>query len=59
VVARPDAAAAEPQAICLDKGYDYPQVDELVDEFGLSAHIRSRGEQKHALEREAGLHARR
>jgi putative transposase len=59
VVARPDATTAEPQGICLDKGYDYPEVYELVGEFGLTPHIRSRGEEKEALQREAGFRARR
>jgi transposase len=34
-------------------------VYELLDEYGLSPHIRSRGEEKKALEREAGFLARR
>jgi putative transposase len=34
-------------------------VYELVGEFGLTPHIRSRGEEKRALEREAGFRARR
>ncbi len=32
---------------------------ELADEFALKPHIRSRGEEKKALEREAGFRARR
>ena len=59
MIARPDATAAEPQALCLDKGYDYPQVYELLGELGLSPHIRSRGEEQQALEHEAGFQARR
>jgi putative transposase len=59
VIARPDATTAEPQGLCLDKGYDYPEVYELANEYGLTAHIRSRGEEKQALEREAGFRARR
>lgn len=59
LIARPDATPAEPQGICLDKGYDYPEVYELVDEYGLTPHVRSRGEEKQALEREAGFRARR
>ncbi len=31
----------------------------LVDEFGFTAHIRSRGEEAQALKREAGFRARR
>jgi transposase len=59
VIARPDATAAEPQGICLDKGYDYPEVYELLDELGLTPHVRSRGEEKKALVREEGFRARR
>ncbi len=59
MVARPDTTPEQPQGICLDKGYDYPEVFELVDEFGLTPHIRSRGEEKEKLEREPGFRARR
>jgi transposase len=45
--------------LCLDRGYDYNEVRELVDEFGFTAHIRSRGEEAKALKREAGFRARR
>jgi putative transposase len=37
---------AEPQHLCLDKGYDYPQVRELVEQWGYTAHLRSRGEER-------------
>jgi putative transposase len=43
LVKRPEAG---PQHICLDKGYDYPQVRELVELWGYTAHIRSPGEEK-------------
>jgi len=33
------------QNICMDKGYDYPDIRELVKEYGYTAHIRSRGEE--------------
>jgi transposase len=59
VVPKPDATPNAPQRLCLDKGYDYPDVYELLDEFGLSAHVRSRGEEKKELERAAGFRARR
>ena len=45
--------------MCLDKGYDYPEVRELASEFGFTAHIRSRGEEAKAIESEAGFRARR
>ena len=59
LIARPDATTTEPQAICLDKGYDYPQVYQLVAEYGITPHIRSRKEERKQLEREAGFRARR
>ena len=59
VVPKPDATPYSRQGLCLDKGYDYPDVYELLDEFGLSAHVRSRGEEKKELERAAGFRARR
>jgi len=34
------------QNICMDKGYDYPDIDELVEEYGYTTHIRRRGEEK-------------
>ena len=59
VLNRPDATPAAPQGLCLDKGYDYPIVHELVDELGFTPHIRSRGEEKQQLERDPGFRARR
>jgi hypothetical protein len=31
----------EEQGLCLDKGYDFGQVREVVEEFGYTAHIRT------------------
>jgi transposase len=59
VIERPDVAPDAPQGLCLDKGYDYPEVYELLDEFGFSAHVRSRGQEKQALERDPSFRARR
>ena len=55
-VARPVPSAEQPQNICLDKGYDYPQIEELVAQWGYTAHIRSRGAEKGAI---PGYRARR
>jgi putative transposase len=33
------------QNICMDKGYDYPDIRELVKNYGYTAHIRSREEE--------------
>lgn len=59
VIERPDVTEECPHGLCLDKGYDYPEVYELLGELGFSGHVRSRGEEKKALERDAGFRARR
>ena len=58
-VERPEPTAASPQGMCLDKGYDYDEVRELLAEFGFTAHIRSRGEEAQELKRSARFRARR
>ncbi len=58
-VDRPQPTPEDPQGLCLDKGYDYREVRELLDEFGFTAHIRARGEEAQAIKREAGYKARR
>jgi transposase len=45
--------------MCLDKGYDYDEVRELLAKFGFTAHIRARGEEAQALKHHAGARARR
>jgi putative transposase len=59
MVQRPKPTKAKPQGLCLDKGYDYDEVRDIVKEFGFTAHIRTRGEEQQALKREAGFRARR
>jgi putative transposase len=56
---RPAPMAGTAQGMCLDKGYDYDEVRELLTEFGFTAHIRARGEEAQALKHEAGYKARR
>ena len=56
---RPGPTPEEPQGMCLDKGYDYREVRDLLAEFGFTAHIRARGEEAQAVKREAGHRARR
>jgi putative transposase len=60
-VARPEAAPTGRgrQHICLDKGYDYAEVDELVAEFGFTAHIARRGAGHDEIKRGARKKARR
>jgi len=43
----------------MDKGYDYASVRNLVADFGYAAHIKARGEEAEALQKEAGFRARR
>jgi transposase len=45
--------------MCLDKGYDFDEVRELLAEFGFTAHIRSRGEEAQRLKRSTRFRARR
>lgn len=58
-VERPEPTAAEPQHLCLDKGYDYDCVRQVVEEFGFTAHIPRRGEGAQAAQRRARQKARR
>jgi transposase len=58
-VERPEPTRRAPQNVCLDKGYDYDEVRDLLQEFGFTAHIRARGEEAQALKKEAGYRARR
>jgi transposase len=58
-VARPDPTADAPQGMCLDKGYDYDEVRDILTEFGFTAHILARGAEAKVLKQEAGFKARR
>lgn len=44
-VNRPQPDTLAPQHLCLDKGYDYADVRELVALRGFIAHIKTRGEE--------------
>lgn len=58
-VPRPAPTDDEPQHLCLDKGYDYPEVHELVADWGYTAHIARRGVDQKARPRIPGYRARR
>ena len=45
--------------MCMDKGYDYDEVRELLEEFGYTAHIRARGEEAKKLKKGVLKKARR
>jgi transposase len=59
VIERPEPTAERPQGMCLDKGYDYDEVRDILREFGFTAHIRARGENAKALRADASKKARR
>ena len=59
VVDRPKPTEAKPQGMCLDKGYDYQEVRDILHGFGFTAHIRARGEEARAIKKKAGFKARR
>lgn len=58
-VERPEVTDENPQNVCLDKGYDYPQIHELVTEWKYIPHIKARGEEISAKERIPGYRCRR
>jgi putative transposase len=59
VIERPEPTKRKKQHLCLDKGYDYSEVKTLVDEFGYTAHIKSRGEEVAAKNSIPGYRSRR
>ena len=58
-VERPVPTPEEPQGMCMDKGYDYDEVRDIVVEFGFTAHIVPRGEEAKKIKKDAGFKARR
>jgi transposase len=58
-VERPDPAEGGKQGMCLDKGYDYDEVRDILEEFGFTAHIKARGEEAKEIKRSARKKARR
>jgi transposase len=56
---RPEPTPEALQGLCLDKGYDFDEVRDIVEEFGFTAPIRSRGEEARPIKRRAGEKARR
>jgi putative transposase len=59
VIDRPEPTIASPQNMCLDKAYNFPEVHELLEEYGYTAHIRSRGEESNDKKKIPGYRARR
>ena len=58
VVERPDPERVK-QHLCLDKGYDYEEVRQVVEEFGYRPHIKSRGDEEKARKSAPKYRARR
>lgn len=58
-IKRPKPTENKPQGMCLDKGYDYLEVWELLEEFGFTAHIAVRGQEAQSVKRSARKKARR
>ena len=59
VIERPKPTMKHPQNMCMDKGYDFPEIDELVAEWGYTAHIARRGVDQSERRRVPGYRARR
>ena len=58
IVPRPAPTPDKLQGLCLDKGYDYDEVRELVASLAYTAHLLSRGEERRDI-RELSYRARR
>src|SRR5688572_15357625 len=58
-IKRPRPTCACPQGMCLDKGYDYREVEALLREFRFTGHIARRDQTAHKLKRNARHKARR
>jgi len=59
VIPRPKPTKTKKQNLSLDKGFDYPEVAELLKEYGYTAHIRSRGEEMENKKTIPGYRSRR
>ena len=58
-IRRPRPTRRRRQHCCADKGYDYPEVRELLKHWGYTAHIKSRGEEEQERKQVPGYRARR
>lgn len=58
-IGRPIPTDDAPQGLCLDRGYDYESVRDLVAAQGFTAHIRTRGEELVEKVRDPAWKARR
>lgn len=58
-IERPEVTPKRPQGLCLDKAYDNQESREVVEGYGFTPHIRSRGEEIKDKLRIPGWRARR
>jgi putative transposase len=58
-IERPEATSQAPRGLCLDRAYDAPPIHALAEQHGLTAHIRTRGEEIGDKLRTPGWRARR
>jgi len=59
VIDRPEPTREEPQHLCADKGYDYPECRQVAEEHGYQPHIRARGEEQREKRAHPDYHPRR
>lgn len=59
VATRPQPDADRPQHLCMDKGYDFDEIRDLVVRYGYTAHIRTRGQEQIGKQTLPGYRARR
>jgi putative transposase len=59
VIKRPQPTEAQPQGLCRDTGDDDQEVRDLLAALGVTAPMRSRGEEAQAIRDNAGQKARR
>jgi putative transposase len=58
-IERPEPTKRKKQHFCADKGYDYPAVRDLIQEWGYTAHIKSRGQEEAERKQLPGYRAHR
>jgi transposase len=59
MVERPLSTPGQPQHLCMDKGYDFPEIRELVASWGYTGHIKSRSQEISEKQTIPGYRARR
>ena len=52
VIYRPEPTIRLRQHMCMDKGYAFPEVYELLEEYGYTIHIRLKGKERRQASKE-------